>query len=312
MEKDESIVRLHAIDKVTIEGSLINVFLMVFKFIAGIVGGSAAMIADAVHSLSDFLTDIVMLIFVRLSNKPQDKDHDFGHGKYETLATALIGIALLGVGAMICVGGLEKIVKVIHGTLLPSPGLIAFIAAVVSILLKEWCFHFTTKVGKKYNSQAVIANAWHHRSDALSSIGTALGTGLAIFLGAKWAVLDPLTAVAVSGFIVWEAVKLIKQSSNELLEASLPEDIEKQIVDIAVKDKGIYEVHNLRTRRIGNNFAIEMHVRMPGETNLYEAHEHATKVENDIKKKFGPETHVIIHLEPLKVNGKYVNPDERK
>lgn len=312
MEKDENTVRLHAINKVTIEGSLINVFLLVFKFIAGIVGGSAAMIADAMHSLSDFLSDIVMLVFVKLSNKPQDKDHDFGHGKYETLATAIIGIALLGVGAMICIGGLEKIMKVIRGDLLPCPGIIAFIAAVVSILLKEWCFQFTAKTGKKYNSQAVIANAWHHRSDALSSIGTAIGTGSAILLGSKWTVLDPLTAVIVSGFIVWEAVKLIKQSSSELLEASLPEDIEKRIVDIAMKEKGVEEVHNLRTRRIGNNFAIEMHVRMPGETSLYEAHERSTRVENALKQKFGQETHVIIHLEPLKVNGKYVNPDEAK
>ncbi len=312
MDKEDNSVRLRAINKVTIEGSIINVFLLVFKFIAGIVGGSAAMIADAIHSLSDFLTDIVMLIFVRLSNKPQDKDHDFGHGKYETLATALIGIALLVVGAMICIGGLEKIMSVVRGALLPCPGIIAFIAAVVSILSKEWCFQFTAKVGRKYNSQAVIANAWHHRSDALSSIGTALGTGLAILLGDKWTVLDPLTAVAVSGFIVWEAVKLIKQSSSELLEASLPEDIERQIVDIALSDKDLYEVHNLRTRRIGNNFAIEMHIRMPGATSLYEAHKHATNVENAIKQKFGAETHVIIHLEPLKVNGKYVNPDEAR
>lgn len=310
MEKDENVVRLHAIDKVTIEGSLINVFLLVFKFIAGILGGSAAMIADALHSLSDFMSDIVMLVFVRLSNRPKDKDHDFGHGKYETLATALIGIALLCVGAMICIGGLEKIIKVVHGASLPCPGVIAFVAAVVSILLKEWCFQFTAKVGKRYNSQAVIANAWHHRSDALSSVGTAIGTGSAILLGSKWTVLDPLTAVIVSGFIVGEAVKLIRQSSSELLEASLPEDVEKQIVAIAQKDNDIYEVHNLRTRRIGNNFAIEMHVRMPGKTNLYEAHEHATRVEHAIKQQFGPETHVIIHLEPLKVNGQYVNPDE--
>lgn len=268
------------------------------------------MIADALHSLSDFLSDIVMLVFVRLSNRPKDKDHDFGHGKYETLATALIGIALLCVGAMICIGGLKKIIKVVNGASLPCPGVIAFVAAVVSILLKEWCFQFTAKAGKRYNSQAVIANAWHHRSDALSSVGTAIGTGSAILLGSKWTVLDPLTAVIVSGFIVGEAVKLIRQSSSELLEASLPEDVEKQIVAIAQKDNDIYEVHNLRTRRIGNNFAIEMHVRMPGKTNLYEAHEHATRVEHAIKQQFGPGTHVIIHLEPLKVNGKYVNPDE--
>lgn len=268
------------------------------------------MIADAVHSLSDFLTDIAVLVFVRLSNKPQDKDHDFGHGKYETLATALIGIALLLVGTMICVSGLEKIRLVIHGTVLPSPGIIAFVAAIVSILLKEWCFQFTMKVGRHYNSQAVVANAWHHRSDALSSIGTAVGIGGAIILGEKWTVLDPLTAIAVSVFIIWEAVKLIRQSSSELLEASLPDDIEQQIVNTALREKGVSEVHNLRTRRIGDHYAIEMHIRMPGEMNLYEAHKHATRIEDAIRQLFGSATHIIIHLEPLKVDGRYVDPDE--
>lgn len=269
------------------------------------------MIADAVHSLSDFLTDIVVLIFVKLSNKPQDKDHDFGHGKYETLATALIGIGLFLVGAMICIGGLEKIWQVIHGETLPSPGVIAFVAAVVSIILKEWCYQFTAKVGKRYDSQAVIANAWHHRSDALSSIGTAVGIGGAILLGTKWTVLDPLTAVAVSGFIIWEAIKLIKQSSSELLEASLPDDVEQKITDAALEEPGVSEVHNLRTRRIGDHCAIEMHVRMPGEMSLYEAHNHATHIENRVRKAFGPQTHIIIHFEPLKEDGEYVDPTHK-
>ncbi|EGN57076.1 cation efflux system protein [Hallella multisaccharivorax DSM 17128] len=310
MADKEELTRQHAIYKVTIGGSAVNVFLLIFKFIAGILGGSSAMIADAVHSLSDFLTDIAVLVFVRLSNKPQDKDHDFGHGKYETLATALIGIALLLVGTMICVSGLEKIRLVIHGTVLPSPGIIAFVAAIVSILLKEWCFQFTMKVGRHYNSQAVVANAWHHRSDALSSIGTAVGIGGAIILGEKWTVLDPLTAIAVSVFIIWEAVKLIRQSSSELLEASLPDDIEQQIVNTALREKGVSEVHNLRTRRIGDHYAIEMHIRMPGEMNLYEAHKHATRIEDAIRQLFGSATHIIIHLEPLKVDGRYVDPDE--
>lgn len=311
MEEQNEIKREHAIYRVTISGSIINVILLVFKFIAGILGGSAAMIADAVHSLSDFLTDIVVLIFVKLSNKPQDKDHDFGHGKYETLATALIGIGLFLVGAMICIGGLEKIWQVIHGETLPSPGVIAFVAAVVSIVLKEWCYQFTVKVGKRYDSQAVIANAWHHRSDALSSIGTAVGIGGAILLGTKWTVLDPLTAVAVSGFIIWEAIKLIRESSNELLEASLPDDVEQKITDAALEEPGVSQVHNLRTRRIGDHCAIEMHVRMPGEMSLYEAHNHATHIENRIRKAFGPQTHIIIHFEPLKEDGEYVDPTHK-
>lgn len=303
--------REHAIFKVTIGGSIINALLLVFKFIAGIVGGSAAMIADAAHSLSDFVTDIVVLIFVRISNKPQDKSHDFGHGKFETLATSLIGMALMAVGLLIFYNGMEKIYEVvIEGNTLPQPGMIAFIAAIVSIVLKEWCYRFTVKVGKEVDSQVVIANAWHHRSDALSSVGTGIGIGGAILLGSKWTILDPLTAVIVSVIIIWESIKLMKQSFGDLLEESLPDDVEKEISDIALQEEGVSELHNLRTRRIGDNIAIEMHIRMPGAMTLYDAHSHSTNIERAIKQKFGDNTHIIIHLEPLKVDGKYVAPKD--
>ncbi len=294
---------------VTIAGSLINIFLLIFKFTAGIIGNSTAMIADAVHSLSDFLTDVVVLIFVKISNKPQDKDHDYGHGKYETLATAIIGIALLGVGAMICYNGIDKIVSVLCGNSLKSPGWIALAAALLSIAMKEWAFRFTESVGKKVNSQAVVANAWHHRSDALSSIGTALGIGGAIILGDKWTVLDPIAALIVSIFIIKMSVKLLKQALDELLEKSLPDEVEAEIVKIAEKEKNVSEVHHIKTRRIGNNIAIEMHIRMPGEITLYESHIHATNIENHLKEHFGRNTHIGLHVEPVKINGKYEQPE---
>ena len=311
MEKSESDrQREQSIYRVTIAGSIINAVLLALKFTAGILGGSAAMIADAVHSLSDFMTDIVVLLFVKLGNKPQDEDHDYGHGKYETLATALIGIALMGVGAMICYNGLTKTWAVINGEQLKSPGMIAFIAAIVSIALKEWAYRFTEKVGREVGSQAVRANAWHHRSDALSSIGTAFGIGGAILLGAQWAVLDPLAAIIVSFFILKAAYGLIVQATNELLESSLPEDVEAQMVALAAEEEGVADIHNLRTRRLGNKIAIEMHVRMPGEMSLYEAHEKATRIEKRLRKQFGEHTHIALHLEPLKVNGCYVSPKE--
>lgn len=294
---------------VTIAGSLINIFLLIFKFTAGIIGNSTAMIADAVHSLSDFLTDVIVLIFVKISNKPQDKDHDYGHGKYETLATAFIGIALLGVGAMICYNGIDKIVSVLCGNSLKSPGWIALAAALLSIAMKEWAFRFTESVGKKVNSQAVVANAWHHRSDALSSIGTALGIGGAIILGDKWTVLDPIAALIVSIFIIKMSVKLLKQALDELLEKSLPDEVEAEIVKIAEKEKNVSEVHHIKTRRIGNNIAIEMHIRMPGEITLYESHMHATNIENHLKEHFGRDTHIGLHVEPVKINGKYEQPE---
>ena len=301
--------RVKEVYKVTIAGSIINVVLLVLKFAAGILGHSAAMIADAIHSLTDFATDVVVLVFVKLGNKPMDKDHDYGHGKYETLATAIIGISLFVVGVMICYSGVTKTYRAICGETLQQPGIVALLAAILSIVMKEWAYQFTVKAGKKYHSEAVVANAWHHRSDALSSIGTMFGIGGAIILGEKWAVLDPLAAIVVSIFIIKAAWGLVMQSVKELTDASLPETEEDEILKIANGEQGVGEIHNLRTRRIGNKIAIEMHVRMPGSLSLYEAHEHATHIETKLKQHFGADTHVGIHLEPIKVNGKYLKPE---
>lgn len=286
--------------RVTLMGSVVNVILLVFKFIAGILGGSTAMIADAVHSLSDFLTDIVVIAFVRISSKPEDVDHDYGHGKYETLATSIIGLALLMVGLYIFYNGARQIWDVMHGAEIEQPGLVALIAAIVSILLKEWTYRFTVSVGKKVESQAVIANAWHHRSDALSSIGTAIGIGGAILLGKGWAVLDPVAALVVSVFIVKTALGLLSTSSGELLEKSLPKEVEKKIVDIVESEPEVSEVHHLCTRRIGSNIAIEMHIRMPGEISLKDSHTRASDIERKLRQHFGEHTHINLHVEPLK------------
>lgn len=294
MEREKEIFR------VTIWGGIINVVLLVVKFAAGIFGHSAAMIADAVHSLTDFATDVVVLIFVHLGNKPADRDHDYGHGKYETLATAIIGTSLLAVGVLIFCSGAGKTWRVIQGEMLPSPGKVALVAAVASIVLKEWACRFTVKVGKRCQSEAVVANAWHHRSDALSSVGTMIGIGGAILLGNRWTVLDPLASIVVSVFIVRAAWQLMMESMKELTEASLSDEDEAVIMHIAASEPGVSEVHNLRTRRVGNRIAIEMHARMLGSTPLVEAHLHATAIEHRIKEHFGPDTLVSIHLEPVK------------
>lgn len=300
--------RTRAIYKVTWIGSVVNLLLLAFKFLAGILAGSAAMIADAVHSLSDFITDVVVILFVRLSNKPQDKDHDYGHGKYETLATAIIGIALLAVGAGICWDGLLSIKAVWDGEMLEAPGWLAFVAAIVSIVSKEILFRYTVVVGRKTNSAAVVANAWHHRSDALSSIGTAVGIGGAIMLGPSWRILDPLAAVVVSFFIMKVSVTLLKPCIDDLTERSLPDDVEMQIEKIANETPGVSELHNLRTRRIGNHYAIEMHVRMDGHLTLNEAHAKASQIEQRLRNSFGQQTHIGIHVEPVKnADGKYEN-----
>ena len=284
----------------TIVGSVVNFLLLVFKFFAGIMGHSAAMLADAVHSLSDFVTDIIVLVFVRISSKPQDEGHDYGHGKYETLATAIIGIFLLFVGFGIFWNGASSVYLFLQGGSLPEPGMLALAAALVSIVSKEILYQYTVFKGKKLNSQAVVANAWHHRSDALSSIGTAVGIGGAILLGSHWRVLDPAAAVIVSFFIMKVAVGLLIPCVDELLEKSLPADVEEEIQEIILSFPGVSSPHHLRTRRIGNHYAIEVHVRMDGKITLEEAHRTATAIEDKLKEKFGEGTHIGIHVEPTK------------
>lgn len=298
--------------RVTIAGSIINILLLAFKFAAGILGHSAAMIADAIHSLTDFVTDAIVLVFVRLGSKPTDHDHDYGHGKYETLASAIIGVSLLVVGMMICYSGVTKTYHAMCGEPLQQPGFIALAAAVASVVLKEWAYRFTVRVGRRCHSEAVVANAWHHRSDALSSVGTTVGIGGAIILGEKWAVLDPLTAIVVSFFIMKAAWSVLSKAVDELTDGSLPKETEDEIEKIVSEDKEVSVVHNLCTRRIGNRVAIEMHVRMPGETSLYVAHHHATEIEQRLKQRFGADTHISIHLEPVKVNGHYEDPAVRQ
>lgn len=284
--------------KVTLVGSAVNVLLLAFKFVAGVLGHSAAMMADAVHSLSDFITDVIVLAFVHISHKPQDKTHDYGHGKYETLATTLIGLALFAVAMGIIVGGATKIAAWVRGEVLPAPGMLALWAALISIVLKEGTYRYTIVRARKLQSQAVEANAWHHRGDALSSIGTAVGIGGAILLGNRWTVLDPLASVVVGAFIVKVAYDLLKAGLGELMERSLPESVEEEILQLAATVEGVDEPHDLRTRRIGNRYAIEMHIYMDGNITLTQAHDKATEVEELLREHFGEETHVAVHVEP--------------
>ena len=284
--------------RVTLLGSAVNILLTVIKFIAGVVGHSAAMTADAVHSLSDLLTDAVVLVFVRISGKPEDCGHDYGHGKYETLATTLIGIALAIVAVGIGYKGIESLLFWLRGGSLPSPGMLALWAAVVSIVLKELVYQYTVRRGRALNSPAVEANAWHHRSDALSSLGTLMGIGGAILLGDRWTVLDPLASIVVAFFILRVAWKLLKQGFDELMDASLPEETEREILDVIASFPDVSDPHHLRTRRIGNRCAIELHIRMDGLLTLHAAHTRTHEIESALKQKFGPHTIITLHVEP--------------
>ena len=284
--------------KVTLAGGIGNVALLAFKFVAGILGHSSAMIADAVHSLSDFITDIVVLVFVNISSKPQDETHDYGHGKYETVASFLIGLALAGAAAGIIISGCGKLYGWIKGQSLEAPGMLALWAALVSIVVKEALYRYTAYKGRKLESQAVVANAWHHRSDAFSSIAAAAGIAGAIFLGQKWTVLDPIASIIVGIMLVAVAVQILKKSIGELTDESLQENTEKEILDIIQSVPGVCQPHNLRTRRMGGRISIEAHIRMDGGISLAEAHDLTSVIEKKLKEKFGEDTHVTLHMEP--------------
>ena len=282
----------------TMVGGAVNVVLLLFKFVAGIVGHSAAMLADAVHSLSDFVTDVIVLVFVHISGKPKDKSHDYGHGKYETLAMTVIGLALLVVAIGIVYSGMTKIIDWANGTDLEAPGMLALWAALLSIVLKEGVYRYSMVKARELNSQAVEANAWHHRSDALSSLGTAIGIGGAIFLGKRWTVLDPIASVVVGMFIVKVAIDLLRRGIGDLMEQSLPDAVEEEMLQMVGAIPGVVEPHNLRTRRIGNHYAIELHIRMDGDISLRESHDKASEVEDMLRNHYGEDTHVAVHVEP--------------
>lgn len=292
-------LREKEIYKVTLVGTAVNAVLIVLKFLAGIFGRSSAMIADAVHSLTDFITDVIVLIFVRIAGKPHDRGHDYGHGKYETFATMIIGLILALAGVGVLWSGVSKIIDCIHGEELPAPTYIALVIAVVSIVSKEILYRYTKRRGAALQSNAVVANAWHHRSDAISSLGTLVGIAGAMFLGSRWRILDPAAAVVVSFFIIKAGYDIMRPAVSELLDSSLPDEEEKAIRETVMSVGGIEALHHLRTRRIGNVIAIELHAKMDGSLTLERAHAIATDAERLLKARYGDSALITIHMEPL-------------
>jgi cation diffusion facilitator family transporter len=288
--------------RITWIGFFVNMILSIGKVLVGIFGKSAAMTADGIHSLSDFLTDLIVIIFIRISSKDKDEDHQYGHGKFETLATLIVSIMLIVVGLGLLFNGGEEVYKALNGIELSEPSYWAIIAALLSIGTKEWLYRITVNVGKKIKSDAVVANAWHHRSDALSSIGTLVGISGAIFLGEKWRVLDPIAAIVVSFFIVKVGYNLLVPALQELMEKALPKDIEERIGILISNTKGVITYHNLKTRKNGNIYIIDVHIKVEPLITVVEGHNIATSVENTLRDSFGPRTQTSIHIEPYNDN----------
>ncbi|MCL2142142.1 MAG: cation diffusion facilitator family transporter [Methanimicrococcus sp.] len=288
--------------RVTIIGMVTNIILTIIKIIVGFFGHSAALIADGIHSLSDLLSDFVVIFSIRLSALPQDESHNYGHGKIETLASAVVGIMLVVAGAYICYGGGIEIYHFIQNVPIEKPMTITFLAALFSIIVKELLYQYTHRIAKKLDSDMIEANAWHHRTDAFSSIGVAVGIGAAILLGDKWAVLDPIMAVILSLYIVYIGLKILYKSINDLMEASLSPEINAEIESIIISCDNVLNCHSLKTRKIGSHKAIEAHIMVDGDMKIKDAAGIQKNVENCLKSKYGRSTHVIIKVEPFLPN----------
>lgn len=284
--------------KVTYIGLLVNIFLTLFKFIAGVLGQSTAMIADSIHSISDTASDIVVILGFQYVKKPIDDSHNYGHGKIETLSTAVVGLMLIVVAFFIVFSGGEKLLRSLEGQLIPKPEFIALYAAIISIIVKESMYRYTVKVGKDIDSSLIVANAWHHRSDALSSIGTMIGIGGAIFLGEKWRILDPIAAIFVSILIIKVAIEILRDSVNELIETSVDEVKKKELLDVISNVNGVKDFHKLRIRHIGHYYSMSIHILVEKSLNVVEAHQISDSVEEEIRKFLGYETIITVHIEP--------------
>lgn len=286
--------------RVTWLGFAVNAALAAIKIIGGVIGRSDALFADGIHSLSDFFTDIIVIVFVGLAHRRADNQHPYGYGKYEVLATLFVALALVVVGLGIGYGGLQTIVDSLDGEVLAVPSMLTLWIAVISIVSKEWLFQITSRTGKRIKSGALIANAWHHRTDAFSSIATVLGIGGAIFLGSEWTILDPIASVVISVFIVFSAYKIGKPAVMELLESALPAEMLDEIRNIIVSTSGVKAFHRLRTRQNGNTIIVDFHIKVDPYITLLAAHDIATSIECDIRHRYGESTIVNIHVEPYK------------
>ncbi len=296
---DQSDARVIGIARhVTWVGFWINAALGVLKVIAGILGRSSAMVADGIHSFSDFVSDIIVLIFVGISRRKANTEYQYGHGKFETFATMLLALVLGIVGVMFFIEGWEKTWSALHGGVLERPTWLALSMALASIASKEWLYRYTRRAGDRIHSAVVVANAWHHRSDALSSMATLVGIAGAMFLGDQWRILDPIAAMVVSVFIVVVAVKIGRPAVAELLERSLPADVVEGMYRVIGSTPGVRAFHRFASRHNGNRMIVDFHIKVDPDISVVGGHHIASEVEHRLKEHYGQAVTATIHVEP--------------
>lgn len=289
--------------RVTWTGFWCNAALGSAKIVVGIAGKSGAVVADGVHSLSDFLTDLIVLVMVTIGRKGEDERYEYGHGKYETFGTLLVAVALVVAGLLLLAEGIRSVVDIAGGDIPPRPAMITIAVCVVSIIVKEWLFHYTVRVGRRIDSATVVANAWHHRSDAFSSVATLAGVAGAIFLGEHWRILDPIAQIVVAVMIVVVGIKSAGPAILELLEVALPVQERETISHIIATTPGVKAFHHLRTRRNGASRIIDVHLKVDPDITVVAAHDIATEVERRIKAQWPAGAMVTTHIEPVEEVG---------
>ena len=287
--------RLHHRDirRVTWVGLLVNLALGVGKLLAGLAGASQAVVADAFHSFSDLSTDVAVLIGMRYWSAPADKSHPYGHGKIETIVTASIGLALAVVAGGI---GYNALATLQHQDV-ARPGGVAFLAAVASIVLKELLYRWTVVVGRRAKSPAVIANAWHHRSDALSSVPAAAAVAVAIFFP-TWSFIDHVGAIVVSLFILQAAWTITAPALGQLADRSASADVRRQIERIVLDTPAVRSTHAIRSRYVGSGLQVDLHIQVDPEMSVLDGHEVARSVRRRLTEQGPDVTDVIVHIEP--------------
>ncbi len=306
-------IRARYARKVILIGLTCNLLLMVFKLTVGIWGKSSALVADAINSLSDSITDGVALFSFYVTGKPKDATHDFGHAKFETLSTLIIGIFLLVAAGFILWSSIGKIVSVVKGIPIERISIIALIPAAFTMAVKESLYIYTNGMAKRLDSSSLKLKAWDHRSDVFLAGGTFLGIAGAVLCGERWRVLDPLTALILGVIILKLAMPLVLESLNELLEASLSEKEEEEILRLIWEIPGIEGIHDLRTRRLGPHIAVSVHIMMKQDMPLSEAHDITMELEKRFKERFGPHSIITVHMEPAdpgRLSKSYPKPKE--
>jgi cation diffusion facilitator family transporter len=284
--------------KVTWVGLLINITLACIKFAAGYFGRSQALIADAIHSLTDTTTDVAVIAGSHFWSRPPDENHPYGHRRLETLVTVFIGLTLAAAG----IGIGWNAVSALHEKNSTPPGWIALVAAMLSIITKELLYRWTAVTGKKIKSPALAANAWHHRTDAISSIPVLIAVGGALIFP-SWSFLDLVGAIVVSIFVMHAALKITWPGISELIDAAAPQDIQKKIIEIACNNPGVHEVHKVRTRYISTSILVDMHIVVDGSISVREGHAIADEVEDLIIDGISNVLGVVIHVDPPDVVG---------